>query len=317
MSSEQTIAYETHAMPSEICVIYNPSAGRGRAGSRLQGVSESIGTRLVLKPTSGPGHAEELAYEAACDGFAVVGASGGDGTVHEVANGILRAQKPDCALTVLPVGSANDYAFSLGLGAQWWKNARCPPRLRSVDVGVIQTPNGKSRYFVNTAGLGFNGAVTFESRSVHHLQGVWLYTTALLQALWRHYKFPVIEMHLDDKVLRLPTLALLAALGKREGNFLLAPDAVVDDGLFDYLVVGRIGWWQVIRFLPAMIFGHLPKKHRALLRGRCQRMVIRSDDALFVHLDGEVFSTPADDLRNFEITLLPGRLQVWGRFSTE
>src|SRR5947207_3314316 len=82
----------------QVYVIYNPSAGRGRARSRLEGVMSRLGGRVVLAPTEGPGHAEALAYQAALDGCPVVGAAGGDGTVHEVANGLLRASRPECAL---------------------------------------------------------------------------------------------------------------------------------------------------------------------------------------------------------------------------
>src|SRR5436305_38117 len=99
----------------QIYVIYNPSAGRGRAKSRLEGLMSRLAGRVVLASTDGPGHAETLAYQAALNGCAVVGAAGGDGTFHEVANGILRAANPACALACLPIGSANDYAFAVGL----------------------------------------------------------------------------------------------------------------------------------------------------------------------------------------------------------
>src|SRR2546427_11828619 len=96
-------------------------AGRGRALRRLRALPRRWADRAELRPTEQPGHAEELALNAARAGFAIVGAAGGDGTVHEVANGLLRADGSNTALTVFPIGSANDYAYSLGLETDWWR----------------------------------------------------------------------------------------------------------------------------------------------------------------------------------------------------
>jgi diacylglycerol kinase (ATP) len=277
-------------------------------------LQSGLGCQVMRMPTSGPGHAEELARSAAAAGWPVVAAAGGDGTVHEVANGILQAGNSASALAVIPIGSANDYAYALGLGSKWWRQHDRPLERRPVDVGRIECSSGKKRFFVNGAGIGFNGAVTFESRSIRGLQGVALYSIALLRALWRHYRFPMIEVEIDGLVRRCPTLALSSSLGKREGNFLLAPQAKLDDGFFDYLQAGPIRWWEVLRYLPGMIFGKLPTDHPSLWLGRCRRMAIRAESPVFVHLDGELFSLPADQELNFQIDLLPCRLEIWGRF---
>src|SRR5207244_7509708 len=142
---------------------------------------------------------------------------------HEVANGILRAGRPEVTLTVFPIGSANDYAHSLGLDADWWLHGDSGVNACHVDVGKARTPGGRERFFVNGLGLGFNGAVTLESRRVRGLQGVPLYTIALLRALWRHYTAPDMAVTIDGATRRGPTLALTVALGRREGNFVLAP----------------------------------------------------------------------------------------------
>src|SRR5205085_2805387 len=100
---------------ADVCVIYNVRAGSGRAAEQLRRLRRVLGSRADFRATTGRGHAEELAFDAARAGFPVVAAAGGDGTVHEVANGLLRADRPDATLAVLPIGSANDYAHSLGL----------------------------------------------------------------------------------------------------------------------------------------------------------------------------------------------------------
>src|SRR5829696_8042385 len=102
------------AIGNPICVIFNPTAGKGHARRLIARAAASVGADIRLMPTSCAGHAEELAQAAAESGYAVVIAAGGDGTVHEVANGLLHANQPGVTFSVWPIGSANDYAFSLG-----------------------------------------------------------------------------------------------------------------------------------------------------------------------------------------------------------
>jgi diacylglycerol kinase family enzyme len=297
-------------MRHDLCIIFNAAAGRGRSARLLPGLRRALGETAEFLPSGGAGHAEELAREAAEAGFALVGAAGGDGTVHEVANGILRAGRPETALAVFPTGSANDYAHSLGLAPGWWLQPKPDLFLRPVDVGVVRSSEGRQRHFVNGLGLGFNGAVTLESRRIRWLRGVPLYGLALLRALWRHFKHPRLQVAFDGQQREAPTLALTVALGRREGNFVLAPNALLDDGLFDYLHAGPISRWELVRHAPGMITGRLPQNHPRLWMGRCKRVTVVSETPLLVHTDGEFFCQPADEITSLEIDLLPGRLRV-------
>src|SRR5262245_29633172 len=117
LSNERRGAAGVGAMAAQQCVIYNPTAGYGRAKHHLDSLRRALEKDAEFLPTRGPGHAEELALAAARVGVPLVGAAGGDGTIHEVANGLLRAERPEAALAVYPLGSANDYAHSLGLTA--------------------------------------------------------------------------------------------------------------------------------------------------------------------------------------------------------
>jgi diacylglycerol kinase family enzyme len=291
----------------EVCVIFNPRAGRDRARRRLEALRAALGPRALFRPTQGPGHGEELALEAAQAGFAAVAAAGGDGTVHEVANGVLRAARPEVLLEIYPVGSANDYAHSLGLKPDWKvRGGQVQPHL--VDVGLVRSPAGWQRYFVNGIGLGFNGHVTQEARGVPFLQGRLLYNLALLKALCLRFEAPPMTVTLDGQPRRTPTLALSVAIGRREGNFVVAPDAVVDDGLFEYLHAGNVSRWELIRNLLRVNTGKLPD-HPLVWRGRCRSVRVESPAALVFHLDGELCAAAAG-VRELEITLLPGALRV-------
>src|SRR5207247_4982428 len=126
----------------DVCVIFNPVAGRGRAPQRMESLRRTLGARAQFLPTRSPAHGEELAFEAATKGFPIVAAAGGDGTVHEVANGLLRAARPEVALAVFPIGSANDYAHSLGLVSGWWLKGDPMAHTRTVDAGFARTKDG-------------------------------------------------------------------------------------------------------------------------------------------------------------------------------
>jgi diacylglycerol kinase family enzyme len=298
-----------------VCVVYNPAAGKGQAAARVVRLRRVLGPRADFRPTTAPGMAEELALAAAREGFPIVAAAGGDGTVHEVGNGLVRSGRPDVILAVLPVGSANDYAHSLGLDADWW--LRRDPSVAPVplDVGVVRS-GGRQRHFLNGLGLGFNGAVTLESRKVHRLQGLALYGLAFVRAFLFHFRAVPMTVRLNDDAPRTgPTLALSLALGQREGNFIVAPDARLDDGLFDFLHAGALRRRDVLFLAPGLLTGNLPDDHPLVRRGRCRRAHVHSDTSLTVHIDGEFFCRPDDGVDEIEVACLPGRLRVFMRRS--
>ncbi len=292
-----------------ICVIFNPAAGRGAARKLIRSIRKEMDVELDLRPTHHCGHAVELARAAAYDGYPVVVAAGGDGTVHEVANGILGADRPETVFSVWPIGSANDYAFALGI-KPWWRRKHPPPvDVRTVDVGLVEG-GGKSEFFVNGLGVGFNGGVTLESRNISGLRGMPLYGLATLKALWRHFGQPVMRARFDDLNREAPTLALTVNLGIREGSFPLTPNAKLDDGWFDCIQAGPLTRWQVLKLLPRMAAGTLPTDDPNLWMGRCRRAVIESPTPLRVHVDGEFFCHPDQGIRELKIELLPGRLKA-------
>jgi diacylglycerol kinase (ATP) len=90
----------------KVCVVFNPASGKNRAQSRLAKVRATWGEHVDFRPTRGPGDATLIAEQAARAGYAVVAAAGGDGTVHEVINGLMRAGRPDVQFALVPVGSA-------------------------------------------------------------------------------------------------------------------------------------------------------------------------------------------------------------------
>lgn len=297
-------------MAGGTCVIYNPAAGRGRAERLLNALPPSLTSGVELRPTSKEGHAVELARRACEEGFAKVVAAGGDGTVHEVANGVLQSGRRDTVFSTWPVGSANDFAFTLGLAA-WWnvRDRGAPLETLEIDVGRVTAP-GRERYFVDAVGIGFNGMVTIESRKTKWLAGLPLYAWAFLKALARHFATPHMTVRFDGREVAAPTLALSILNAQREGNFPLRPDANLTDGLFDYMHAKRLTRLHLIRYLPAMVGGNLPENHPRLGLGRAGRIEVTCGSPLCIHADGEFVCVPEDGVKEVAVEVLPRRLKV-------
>jgi diacylglycerol kinase family enzyme len=297
---------------AEVCVVFNARAGSGRAAARLRRLRQRLGAGAEFRPTRGRGHGAELALEAARAGFPIVAAAGGDGTVHEVANGLLRAGRADVTLAVLPLGSANDYAASLGLDADWWDHPDEAVRAGAVDVGLVRAPGGRAAYFVNNLGIGLTGAVALEAERVP-LRGLGRYLVGLIRTLCFRYDRPVMAVTLDGATREEPTLALTLGIGCREGNFCLVPQAQIDDGLFDYVHAGALTRLDLLRLVPGGITGRLPADHPRLYLGRCRAARVRSQTPLVAHTDGEFFARPEQGVRELEVEMRPGALRVLRR----
>jgi YegS/Rv2252/BmrU family lipid kinase len=297
--------------PAEIYVIYNPAAGRGKTARQIEALKRQLGARASWAPTERPGDAERLARQAVLDGWKTIGAAGGDGAVHETANGILAAANRDAVLAVFPLGSANDYAHVLSQRDAWSaKTIHDWPAPRTVDVGKVTAGAGRQRFFFNSFGLGFNCTVTHEARRIRFLRGVPLYTLALVRSLAKRFAVPEWSLTIDGVRHDWPTLSLTVLIGRREGNFKLAPQAIVDDGQFDYLHVGPLSRLRLLRYVPRMISGRIPTDDPAVTSGRCQSIEVSSDSPLSAHLDGELFCLHEDGAQSIKVEILPQALAV-------
>jgi diacylglycerol kinase (ATP) len=173
---------------------------------------------------------------------------------------------------------------------------------------------GRSRFFVNGFGAGFNGLVTREARRIRLLRGLPLYGLAVLRVILFHYTCPVTTVRLDDgEPLTTPTLGLSLALGRREGNFVVAPQARLDDGLFDYVHGGAATRWDLLVFMAQMAAQRLRTDHPLVHMGRCHKAALHSDTPLIAHGDGEFFCVPEDGVHDLEVELLPRALRVFRR----
>ena len=291
------------------CILFNPTAGRRCNRQRLESLQKRLDGAAELRPTPGPDTAASLARQAADEGFDFVVAAGGDGTVHEVAAGLLDSGRRDVTLLVYPVGSANDYAHSLVLehgAAIRWPNSGA-----LVDVGRVTGLREQGAWFVNSIGLGFSAMVTIESRAIRRLRGTLLYGLATLRAMYKHFCWQEWQVAIDDGPLEpRATLMLSVMNGRREGNFVLAPEARLSDGHFDYVLAGRLSRWDILRLLPSLAGAGPPKEYPNVATGPCRRMTVKSLSPIAAHVDGEILSRPSHGRLTATVELIPNRLRV-------
>jgi len=291
-------------------VIHNPTAARGGAAGvarRLEPVLDDSGVDYRIVSTETPRHAETLAEQAALEGWDAVVAVGGDGTVQQVAAGLLRAsgEAPTIPLGIVGVGNGNDFIKLLDLPPQQPEAAIrrvLAAEPRAVDVGRVGT-----RYFTNGVGIGFDAQVAIEASKIRRLRGMPLYAWAVIKVL-RSLRSPRIRLTLDgttilDQPLTIVTVGNGACHG---GGFWICPNARPDDGLFDVCVADAVSLPRLLRLLPNVMRGthvHMPEVtvHRA------RHVHISSPDPLPMHADGEIFG---DAIHEVSMEILPGRLTV-------
>ena len=241
-------------------IIFNPVAGRRRAALlwRVLDVLAANGIRLDLAETHRPGHAEALAREAVRGGARMVVAAGGDGTIAEVANGLLGS---GARLGVIPLGTANVLAHELGLpfAPRAAAAALAFGRTRTLWPGVARGAKG-SRLFVQMLGIGFDAQVVHRlSLPLKRLLGRGAYVVQSLRESVR-YEFPPIRLRIDA----METEAASAVISKGRlygGKFLLAPESHPADPGFSVVLFGRGGPGAAMMYgaaLPVGLLGRAP-----------------------------------------------------------
>jgi diacylglycerol kinase (ATP) len=296
----------------QLCFIVNPAAGPcpRRARNLVDRLRELCPDDEVLV-TESPGQARQWAAERRGRADLAVVAVGGDGTVHEVANGLLGGQ---AKLGVLPLGSGNDFAKMLSSprdpeqAVAWFREAEH----RFCDVGEVTltgTDDRRERHlFINGLGVGLEAVVANSARNARYLKGFARY---LVAALWHLalYKPPRMQIrgHDGDGCRR----QFLVAVGNgfcAGGRFRLTPDARIDDGLLDVCRVDTLSRLRLLRILPSVLGGR-HARFREVRMSQVEAIEIVCPDGCMVHTDGEVL---ADDAVEMIVRVLPGALPLLG-----
>jgi YegS/Rv2252/BmrU family lipid kinase len=295
--------------------LVNPASANGSTGRRWASLREearAAGLEGEVRQSERPGHLTELAEESAREGAGTLVVVGGDGTVHEVVNGLMRSGRAaEVTLAVIPRGTGKDFARGVGIPHDTSAAlvAARQGRLREVDVGLARftAPDGSraEAHFVNFAGAGISGAIARRANASSKAMGgriSFIVATITVFARWRAV---TMTATVETERRSGPMFEVLAMNGGyTAGGMWAAPDARPDDGLLDVVLIGDVTKADFVRTFPKIYRGrHLSHPKIELLRGRA--LSVDSKHPLPVVLDGEQpGTTPA------EFTLLPRALRV-------
>lgn len=300
------------AQTQRIVVVLNPAAGRGQGARRRAELERKLAAtasqtrgnqadcaewRIVT--TTAPGTAGALAAEAAAQGADVVAAAGGDGTLGEVVNGLVGT---GARLGLLPLGTGNDFARCLGIGTD------LDLAVRTLFSGVPQPVDlgrAQDRWFINVAGCGFDAVVAERvNRGFRRLHGTAAYIAAVFQTLLT-FRPAAMRLTLDGETRQ--ERAMLCTIANSQsygGGMRIAPDARIDDGLFDVCLLRETGRLEFLRAFPRVFRGtHVTHPKVMMLRAR--HIAIESDPPLPILIDGDVVGTTP-----VEFTLSPRAIEV-------
>jgi len=290
-------------------LLVNPAAGRGRAlalAPRAEAAARAAWGEVVRLDTSAPGTATPMVREAAEAGVARVLVVGGDGTLHEAANGLLSAvvrERPP--LGIVSSGTGNDYAKLAGTYRLTPEAAIARLARGTVHHHDVGTAWGE--YFINSVGIGFDALVGGRVNSLQRGSGLAAYLAAVGWTVSRFSGFPA-QIAGDDRAFADRLLLIEVGIGPSVGGgFKLTPDALVDDGLFDVCAIRSLSRAGIMLKVPLTLFGWHTRL-RDVRMFRTTALTVASTDGLPLQaqFDGELRSTD----HRMEIRMLPRALPV-------
>jgi len=283
----------------EMFIIVNPVAGNGKTGKRWVGIEERLrieGARFDVEFTREPGHATTLARNAVTAGYRTIVAVGGDGTLNEVVNGLIvdGLADPDVKLGLIPGGTGSDFGRGIGLPRDPLEAAlrllEAEPRW--LDIGQVECKLGagtNTRYFINVAGLGFDGEVADRvNRSSKAMGGTlpYLYNLVITLMTYRNKRVRwSLDGQLRDEVLYSVIVANSSHFG---GGMIISPNSRPDDGLFHIITLGDLGKLEFLAAVPRVYNGtHLTHPKVKEYTGR--EVKVEADGRLFLQAEGDLF----------------------------
>lgn len=303
-----------------IQLFLNPAAGRGRAGKRLSRILQLLeqrGLELDVHQSGASGDLEDQVCSRVSEGASRIIVAGGDGSIHEATNGILRADGT-AALGVIPTGTGNDFAKACSISLNWEHATRllaeriaADQKPRPIDAGRCN-----NRFFANGAGIGFDAKVTSVARSIDWPIGDVVYLVAIFKTMFDDITTPRVTIFgdrvADDKgdheheIWDGPlTLAAVCNGQWVGGMFHIAPTASNDDARMELIIAKPMTRWRITTLLSKLMKGsHL--SHPDIAHYTIRKLRIVAEGLVPSQLDGEVQPLQSE----FDIEILPGALQL-------
>ena len=299
-------------------VIVNPISGRGLGEKSIRQIESDLnenGLDFTLARTERMWHAAELAETAARDGYDVIVCASGDGTINEALNGMMKAKRAGfngTAFSVLSIGTGNDFAASVGIPTNLADSLKAlkENKRKKIDVGLVKGgdyPDG--RYFGNGIGVGFDAAVGHEAIKIRWTRGLLAYLIGVIKTIFIYYNPAQVEIVLDGKeTIKQVSLMISVMNGRRMGGgFIMAPNGLPDDGLFDLCIAETASKMRLLQIIPHFLKGTQETLPEIQMK-RAKTVSIKSLDVKFpAHADGEFICL---DGTHLTLELLPKELEI-------
>lgn len=304
--------------PESWLVIVNPKAGSGKGLKDWPKISNQMynaGLVFTCVFTEHKYHAIELTVQGVNRGFRNILAVGGDGTIHEVVNGLFiqkAVPTTEVSLAVIPTGTGNDWIRMYGISKTYSEAVKSLVQKRTVlqDVAKVEffeTRVAHTRYMANVAGLGFDAIVNLKYNMLKDKgkYGGRLYLESTLSTFLRHSssKFSIMA----DGELFYEGLVFSGAVGigrYNGGGMLQTPNAYVDDGLMDLTIIKHMSKFRVVKDFKHLFSGDIYSINKVLFK-QCKSLEIRTEPETRIEIDGEAVGASP-----FKFTLVPHSIKV-------
>jgi diacylglycerol kinase (ATP) len=261
-------------------VILNPAA-RGARARRQRTRVESVARGSVICETSRSGEAEALARRAAQEGFERIVAAGGDGTIHEVVNGLAGS---NAALGLLPIGTMNVFATELGLPIH--SLGLCWNIIKGGNTRLVDLPGANGKHFAQLAGVGLDAQVVKETSLV--LKRSFGPLSYLIHAAQIAARVPPrLFIESENASIDEGSFVLVGNGRFYGGPFPFFKQAVIDDGLLDVVAFKRLGYLEIIKYLQNVLFSSEIRTSEVEYF-QTRQLRVSSDQMVPVELDGEL-----------------------------
>lgn len=289
-----------------ITLIVNPASGQGRGRilrPQIRSHFERAGFETQIIESEHPGHVQDIVAECYRKAIPRVVIAGGDGTIFEAVNGIMRSANP-IPLGIVPIGSGNDFVKAVGIPSDW---AFACDRIIHGEPQLVDIGRCNGHYFANGVGIGLDARIATRAKSIHIVSGHKVYYLAAIRQLLAGVDTPQVTLEIDDNTY-IQEISLLAVANGTcfGGSFKIAPHSRVDDGEL-YVVVARgVSRWRALQILPKITKG----RHTGIDEVQyynAKRIVVTSAKPLPIHLDGELIEIESN---RYEIEVIPKRLNV-------
>lgn len=286
-------------------ILLNPTAGSAVEEHALREMIATLLPESELVVPPGSEHLERLAGEAAAEGCRTIVAAGGDGTINGILNG-LAGHLSQVRLGILPLGTGNDFARSIHLPTdpEHALAVLLEGRSKRIDLIRVTTPS-VSRLFLNVSAGGFSTKVSEFACDMKDTWGPLCYARSFVGALPELNDYHTRIVLDDNEEITTPAYSVIVANARFvAGGLPIAPEAELDDGLADVLILPVATLRELATLAPATMLGRHLDDERIIFR-RARKVTVESQPPMAFNADGELL--PAEPV-TFQV--LPGALEV-------